>query len=229
MTLILAIQAADGIVVASDAQVTAGMVRSTGQKIKKLDDSCLWGASGELALIQRVEEGMDSAPRDQSLRDVRDGLAAVVRDCVDALLRVDFRTRFFQGNPAELLELHSGDFVFAQYRNGIPRILHISVDGTPEWVDRCFATGTGSLFAYALLQRYQRIMPTIGVQQASLLAFRVIQEAIEVGAYGIGPPIDVWHITDQGAHQLLETEIAGLADAYQSLREEEIDLFLQQN
>jgi proteasome beta subunit len=227
MTLILAIQAANGIVMASDAQVTAGMVKSTTQKIKKFNNFCLWGAAGELALIQRVEEGMDGAPKEQPLRNLRDGLAAVVRDSVDALLRVDFRTKFFQGNPAELLKLHSGDFVFAQYLNNAPTILHISVDGTPEWVDKCFATGNGDLFAYALLQRYQSIIPAIHAQQASVLAFRVIQEAIEVGAYGTGPPIDVWQITDQGSQQLAEAEVAGLADAHQSLRQEEIELFMQ--
>lgn len=56
MTLIVVIPAVDGLLMGSDTQITTGMVRTTGPKIRQLNDHCIWSASGELALIQRVEE-----------------------------------------------------------------------------------------------------------------------------------------------------------------------------
>lgn len=223
MTLILVIPAKDGIVMASDGQVTAGEVRWPNRKINKLNDFCLWSASGELALIQRVKEGIDSQPHQQSLQILRDRLAELVRQSVTMLLQLDFRTPFFQGNHEALLRLHPGDFVFAEYRSS-PYILHITSYGTPEWINVPFASGSGAPFAYALLQKYQGM--SLEVSQASLLAFKVLEEAIEVGAYGLGPPIDVWQITQQGIKNLPENEIAALKDTSCVLREAEIQLFL---
>jgi len=38
MTIILAIPTKDGLVIASDGQITSGIVRTSGKKIKKLND-----------------------------------------------------------------------------------------------------------------------------------------------------------------------------------------------
>ncbi|MCL0102626.1 hypothetical protein M1N93_01535 [Dehalococcoidia bacterium] len=224
MTLILVIPAADGMVMASDGQVTSGMVRWPAKKIKQLNPCCLWSASGELALIQRVEEGIAASPREQPLQNLRDHLAGIVKQSVTTLLELDFRTPFCQGNSGSLLQLHPGDFIFAEHSNS-SSILHITANGTPEWIDKPFATGSGDLFAYALLQRYQGM--THDISGASLLAYKVIEEAIEVGAYGLGPPIDVWQITQQGIKNLPDAEIAALEDASRTLREAEIQLLMQ--
>lgn len=219
MTLILAIPASDGIILASDGQVTTGAVRQHGRKILKLNEHCVWGGSGEVALIQRVQEGIGTA--NQPLEQLRDHLANAIKQCVTGLLNLDFRTPFCQGNPEALLSLHPGDFVFAEHRSEA-RILHITSYGTPEWIDRPFATGTGAVFAYALLAKYQGV--SLNVQQASLLAFKVVEEAIEVGAYGLGPPIEIWRLSPTGVERLDEARIAGLADAARQLREAEVRL-----
>lgn len=219
MTLILAIPAAEGIVLASDGQVTSGEVRASGHKIFRLNQHCAWGGSGEVAFVQRVQEGIGTA--DQPLEQLRDHLASTIKQCVTGLLNLDFRTPFFQGNPAALLSLHPGDFVFVEYRQQ-PRILHITSYGTPEWIERPFATGSGAVFAYALLRKYQDVQ--VNVEQASLLAFKVVEEAIEVGAYGLGPPIEVWQVLPSDVRPLDESKIAALNDAAGQLRESEIQL-----
>jgi proteasome beta subunit len=57
-------------------------------------------------------------------------------------------------------------------------------NGTAEWVDGRFtASGNGAPFAHALL------WPS---------TYKVIDEAIEVGAYGLGHPIDLWQLTASG-------------------------------
>jgi proteasome beta subunit len=222
VTLILAIPATDGVVIASDGQVTAGEVRWTSEKIRPLGQRTVWSASGELALIQRVDEAIAGLPRETSLQELRDSLARAINQSVNALLQLDFRTGFFQTNPDQLLNLHPGDFVFIEFAS-TARILHISVNGTPEWFDKPFASGVGAPFAYALLQRYQGV--PMDVSLASLLAVKVLEEAIEVGSYGLGPPLYVWQVTGNGTKRLGEEEIAALQDASKTLRGAEVELF----
>jgi proteasome beta subunit len=224
MTLILAISTNEGIIMASDGQVTAGLIRSTSAKIFRLNSRCLWAASGELALIQRVEERLRNLPENESLSQLRDRIGELVKQCLTELLRLDFRTQFLPQHPDHLLQLHPGDFVFAEALPA-PCVLHILANGTPEWIiNRPFATGSGDLFAYALLQKYRG--EQLSLDKASLLAYKVIEEAISVGAYGLGPPIDVWKITNNGLHQMEEAEKAGLEDASRTLREAEVQLLL---
>ena len=223
MTLILALPTYDGIVMASDSQVTAGMVRATDQKILRLNESCLWAASGELALIQRVEERLNMLPRSSSLQQLKDQICEIVNQCVTELLQLDFRTRFLPQDPNVLLQLHPGDFVFAEFRDKSPFILHILNNGTPEWIkNRPFASGSGHMFAYALLQKYQGL--ELDMDRGAILTYKVLEEAIAVGAYGLGAPIDIWKISESGVKQLSDSEKAALEDASRALRQAEIEL-----
>jgi proteasome beta subunit len=224
MTLILVLPTPDGIVMASDGQLTAGMVRATGQKIMALNGRCLWAASGELALIQRVGERLKILPPNDSLQQLRDQICGIVKQCVTELLQLDFRTGLLSPDPNLLLQLHPGDFVFAECMPA-PAVLHVVVNGTPEWItNRPFASGSGEMFAYALLQKYQGL--DLDMEKGALLAYKVLEEAIAVGAYGLGPPIDIWKISNSGVKQLNESEKAALEDASRTLRQYEIELLI---
>jgi|UniRef100_A0A7C5AK63 20S proteasome alpha/beta subunit len=224
MTLIVAIPATDGVVLASDGQITTGLVRAPGKKIHRLGDNMAWAASGELALIQRVAERLGSLSLARSLPQLRDELGQVVKQCITELINLDFRASFFAQDPETLLKLHPGDFVFAEFDRK-PRILHITVDGVPEWIEGPFASGSGDLFAYALLRKYQG--RDLGLAKARILAYKVMEEAVSVDAYGLGPPIDLWEITAEGARNLTEGEITALMAAAQALRQREIMLLLE--
>ncbi|MCX5893333.1 MAG: hypothetical protein NTW80_10270 [Deltaproteobacteria bacterium] len=224
MTLILAIPATDGLIVASDSQITTGEVRTPGQKIHRLNDRCLWAGAGELALVQRVGEHFGALPQDAHLANLRDQLAAVIKQCVTELTQLDFRLQFLPPEPERLLQLHYADFLFVELGRE-PELLHISTLGSPEWFqDQPLVVGNGDLFAYALLQKYQG--RSLTSEKAAILAYKVIEEAIEVGAYGLGPPIDVWQITRAGVKQLAEAKLADLAVAAHELREREIQLLI---
>jgi len=225
LTLVLAIPAKEGIVFASDGQVTIGNVRTHGEKLYQLNKNCAWAGSGEVALIQRVREHITQLPP-SPLEEIRDTLAVEIRKSVVELLELDFRTNFFREAPGTLLDLHPADFVFVEHISQ-PRILHVTHSGTPEWWidDRPFATGNGDGFAYALLQKYQG--RPMELDQASVLAVKVIQEVIEVGAYGLGPPIALWKVTQNGIKAHSDSEIAALEDVAKSVREVEIDAVLK--
>ncbi|MCL0043672.1 hypothetical protein M1M96_01105 [Peptococcaceae bacterium] len=215
MTIILAIAARNGVIIASDGQITLGPTRTTGKKIKKLNEKCLWGASGELALIQRIEEGFDALTnKNQPLLKLRDILSQSIRQKAIEFLQL-------VGNRST-----SADFVFVEYHKE-PMILHIAFDGTAEKVEKCFASGTGDVFAYPLLRKYEDLMPNkIDVEKAAFLAYKTIAETIEVGSYGLGPPIDVWKATSDKVHNFTREQITGLEETYLSFRKEEIRLFL---
>jgi proteasome beta subunit len=221
VTLILAIPATDGVVFASDSQVTFGPVRSTTAKIQQLNPCTLWAGSGEIALIQRFGELLGTLPnRNQPLATIRDGLGHLVKNAVSAMLAVDFRTQFFSTNPDQLLGLHPGDFLFVEC-NQQPKILHLMANGTSEWITHgCTATGNGAMFAYALLTKYAGHALTR--ERAKLLAYKVIDEAIQVGSYGVGPPIDVWEVSATGCNRASDEEREALKDAAEAVRDQEV-------
>jgi len=229
MTLIVGLRAKNGVILASDGQVTDGYVRSTTTKVKQLNSCTLWSASGELALIQRVEEHIGALPdREQPLSNLRDSLAQAVRRAVEGLILLDFRTQFMGNRAADLLALHPGEFVFAEWRQtqagGKGRLLHIKANGTTEWIEeRPYAIGTGALFAYALLNKYEGV--DLDRSMAELLALKVVGEAINVGSWGLGPPIDIWRVSANGVARLDDAQIADLKYAADALREEELDIF----
>ena len=224
MTLVLAIAAVDGIVMASDGQITTGEVRTPGRKIHKLNERTVWAAAGELALIQRVEERIVTLTLDLPLASLRDQVGMLVKQCVTELVQLDFRTQFLPPDPDRLLQLHFADFVLAEFPRK-PEILHIAPHGAPEWIQgRPYVTGNGDLFAYALLKKYEG--RSLSLAQASTLAYKVMEETIEVGAYGLGPPIDVWQVSAPGVKNLSGEETAALAAAARALREREIQLLL---
>lgn len=125
-----------------------------------------------------------------------------------------------------MLQLHPGDFVFAEcpVQDQESRILHITISGTAEWITRhAFATGSGDLFAYALLGKYD--LSTLDIELAKVLALKVIEEAIQVGAYGLGPPVQMCEISENGVKRIPDAEIAALGDTARLFREKEQSLF----
>jgi proteasome beta subunit len=226
MTLILGLAAVDGIILASDGQLTTGEVRSPGKKIFSLSDKILWAGAGELSLIQRLQERLPVLPLDSPLSNLRDQIGELIKDCVLELLQLDFRSQFLTLDQDHLVQLHLADFIFAEFSKKA-ELLHINVYGSPEWMgERPFVAGNGDLFAYALLSKYQK--QRLKLNQASLLAYKVIEETIAVGAYGLGGPIDLWQITAAGVRNLAGAELKPLAGQAQRLRKLEIELLLDE-
>ena len=62
------------------------------------------------------------------------------------------------------------------------------------------------------------------LEQAKFLAYKVIEEAIQVGAYGLGPPIDIWWASKDGVKRATDEEVRALEDAARLLREREVEM-----
>ena len=62
-----------------------------------------------------------------------------------------------------------------------------------------------------------------------MLAYKVMEEAIEIGAYGLGPPIDIWEVGPNGVKQASEEEVIALKDTARLLREREVEMLTEPN
>ncbi len=172
-----------------------------------------------------MQERLAGLPLDTTLANLRDQIGEYIKDCVSELLKMDFRAQFLPADQDHLVQLHLADFIFAEFFSNKPELLHINVFGSPEWMtDRPFVAGNGDLFAYALLSKYQK--QCLRLKQASLLAYKVIDEAIAVGAYGLGGPIDLWQISAAGIKNLNASELKTLDGQAKRLRKLEIELLL---
>jgi 20S proteasome alpha/beta subunit len=215
MTLIIVIPSKDGVVMASDGQVTfllgGGEVKTRAKKIKKLNESCIWGAAGHLPLIQVVEGRIaELSDKERHLQDLRKSLCDTIVQCVKDL-------------PASS-EPYSGEFIFTEHQS-YAHILHISINGMSVMLENVpFVAGVGAPFAYALLQKYQDLIPEkIDNKLAAVLAYKIIAETIEVVS-GVGPPIDVWQLPPV---KNLTEELTGLEETYLGLKRAEIEMFLR--
>ena len=62
-------------------------------------------------------------------------------------------------------------------------------------------------------------------EQGCLVAYRVLRDAIDIDAFGLGDPIDLW-VAEQGdVRQKTQSEIFGLKDAYSAWIEAENQTF----
>jgi len=215
MTLIVHIPAKNGFVMASDGQATAGGLKISSKKIHKLNDNCVWGAAGDLPLIERVEESIEAlSTKETTLQILCPTLRGIIPVCVEEL------STGIQPSPP-----YSALFAFIEYRDH-PRILLIRENGDAVWQANVpLPIGSGAPFASALLRKYQSL-GRLDVQLASVLAYKIIAETIEV-VEGVGPPIDVWQLPP--VKNLTKEELTGLEETYLGLRKAEIERFLGGN
>jgi 20S proteasome alpha/beta subunit len=55
---------------------------------------------------------------------------------------------------------------------------------------RYTCSGIGDTFAYTLLRNYYS--GEMEIRKGKLVTYRVIRHAVDVGAYSLGEPVDVW-------------------------------------
>jgi len=222
VTLIVHIPAKNGLVMASDGQATTEMgIKIMYKKIHKLNDSCIWGMTGDTILQERVEECIATlTDKEKPIQDLCPTLRDIVTKCVEDLsvgIQTPSSSEEKKPQPPYL-----GLFAFIEYRD-YPRTLYIFADGTVRWQSTVpFAIGSGAPFALALLRKYQSI-GKLDLQLAGVLAYKIIAETIEV-IEGVGPPIDVWQLPP--VKNLTKEELTGLEETYLGLKNAEIEMFL---
>jgi len=235
MTLVIALNCKNGIIMASDGQTTIGSsggpVRVEAEKIFSVNKTTLFGASGTVGNIQKSIDII------RNIKDLEgDWNSAVMHNVKQQLFPIyhadlQRHVTFYKTiNPDQMPPPPIADVILTKVQENGDRIIwHIVPDCSDELLqDLGYAcTGNGDIFAHTLLKGYQ--IKDIDVEKGKLLAYNTIKLGIEVGAYGLGEPIYVWTIQKTEnkieVKKLPDVEMMALKDAWLSWREAQRELF----
>lgn len=224
MSLIITIPTSDGTVIATDSLSIIGQVRESGSKIRRLNSRIAWCGIGELAVVQRVTSALAAFQESsQSLRELAPVIGNIIKSTVKELLNVDFRTEIYINNLNAISQLHRGDFVFVEW-GPTPQILHINIYGSPVWIQESpFFIGSGDMFVGHNFQKYKGL--NLNLAAASIIGYRLAEEAIESQMFGLGGAVDIWQVSNAGPNQFPSTEVKNLQETVKAIRSHEIAVF----
>ncbi|MCV7279927.1 proteasome protein [Mycolicibacterium flavescens] len=213
MTVVLALRCADGIVVASDSQITDPVrgLSYPAQKLHPLGGRAAWGGSGSRAVLYDLER--------------------IFADEADAILEAPEVGHALQDRMLPVLKRHYANFITdvpetppgatpatyvlaAGYSDGEPFIVDVDPHGLIGHYEEIgfHAVGSGSPMAqqaHALLSHFR--MAERPVDYGMVAALRVL-DALDTSSPSVGGPMDLCRITPEGAQHLDDDEIAGLRD-----------------
>lgn len=230
MTLVVALRAADGVVLAADGQATSSGGVPTKTSTKKLDilhDRIAYGCAGPAGLRQRVrsklQEEITPEVCEQPFDDLRDKLHAVVNEV----------QKWADGSSVLKSPLHRGegvDVLFGGFTAGDPWIYEVTAGGIDQRHDLGEAIGAARHFAaYAIVSAEHYALPSRGLGQVRLLAYRAIDDAIRTDATELGHPVHVVQVTSEGAKRLDSDELSAVEGSVTVWQGHERDVFLKQN
>ena len=227
MTVVLALRCADGIVLASDSQITdpGRGVSYPAQKLHPLGDNAAWGGSGSRAVLYDIEQLLNAEP--DAVVEAQD-----VGRALQARVLPIFK-HHYENFIADVPETKPGatpaTYVLAAgYANGEPFIVDIDPHGLIGHHEETGfqAVGSGAPMAqqaYALLASFQTSKR--GVDYGVAAALRVL-DALDVSSPTVGGPMDICRITPDGAHHLSPNEIdqvRGQIAKWQELEQRAVD------
>lgn len=236
MTLVVSLNCKDGLVMGSDGQATVGSsggpIRQPIQKIFPIGKNILVSGSGYVGILQKYLDGINKFAEDLTRDGLTPELRVKIRKTVFDIMRdeVERHVTFYKplkdaGFP------HSSEPPFSELlfvcleNERTKKIWRIGPDAFDEFLEETGygCIGSGDIFAYTLLRNYE--VKELDVEKGKLIVYRVIKEAIKVGAYGLGEPIDIWTITANGINQLSNDEIMALDSTYGAWIKMEQELF----
>ena len=216
---------------ASDGQATGGSaggpIRMPIQKIFKINENVLFGAAGSIGVIQKCRdltssfsEKLEKNWNYEMMEELKRSLFNILKN------EIDRHRVFYKGTPHEdIAHAPVADILLCKFSDNQKIIWHIAPDCSDEKLDEIGygCSGNGDVFAHTLLKNY--LKEDIDIEKGKLIAFRVIKEAINIGAYGLGEPIDIWTITKEGTKRIKQEEVMALGDSYKSWVETEREVF----
>lgn len=208
MTVVLAIKCANGIVLASDSQITdpGRGLSYPAQKLHPLGGHAAWGGSGSRAVLYDIEQ--------------------IFHDEADAVVEAKNIGHALQAKVLPVLKHHYDGFipeVPGQEKAGTPATYVLAagyVDDEPFIIDidphgllghhevtGFQAIGSGAPMAqqaHALLAHFR--MTERDLDYGVVAALRVL-EALDASSPSVGGPMDICRLTPEGAHHLSPDEV----------------------
>ena len=219
MTLVLALRCGAGIVLASDGQATAEAAgQPTRRPVRKLFDlggRIAWGAAGSIGLQQTLGEAL--AEREHELVRGADA-GGLRRELTELVIPIQQRAlKDFVAHPGS--QPPDLACIFCWREGDAARILSIPRTGSDHQLHESHsAVGTGDIFAdFAMASIAPLDTGRLTLEQAKMVAFKAVSDAIDVAAVYLGPPIQMYVITGEGARAVPASELdGGLADSVEA-------------
>lgn len=236
MTLVIALACKNGITMASDGQATivssGGPVKTQTEKIFKINQNTLFGASGDVGAIQKSYELIKNIKELE--KDLTTSIKIVIKEKLSELYKKEIEpiVRFHQslGIPPQQIRPPIADIIIAKFFEDNRKIIwHITPDCRDESLEDLGygCTGNGDIFAHTLLKEFD--IKSMEIEEGKLIAYNTIKLGIEVGAYGLGEPIYIWTLVKEKngieIKKLSEEEIMALNDTWLSWKETQRELF----
>jgi 20S proteasome alpha/beta subunit len=208
MTVVLAIKCANGIVLASDSQITdpGRGLSYPAQKLHPLGGHAAWGGSGSRAVLYDIEQIFhDEADAVVEAKNIGHALQAkvlpVLKHHYDGFIP-EVPGQEKAGTPATYL-------LAAGYVDDEPFIIDLDPNGLlgHHEVTGFQAIGSGAPMAqqaHALLAHFR--MTERDLDYGVVAALRVL-EALDASSPSVGGPMDICRLTPEGAHHLTPDEV----------------------
>jgi proteasome beta subunit len=208
MTVVLALRCADGIVMASDSQITdpARGLSYPAQKLHALGTHAAWGGSGSRAALYDIEQIFnDEAEAVVEAKNIGHALQSRVLP----VLKHHYDT-FIPEVPGQEKAGTPATYVLAAgYAGDVPFIVDLDPNGLVGHHEETGfqAIGSGAPMAqqaHALLSHFQ--MTEREVDYGVVAALRVL-DALDASSPSVGGPMDICRITPDGAKHLTPEEV----------------------
>lgn len=209
MTLIIALRCTDGVIMASDSQSTeeAGNIGYPVPKIFELIPRAVWGGSGSGQIIRELRQQFDSV-RDQL--EASPAIAQSLVSVVKPVLQAHYNN--FIPNVPGLAPGSPATGVLAAGYSKDSGAWIVEVDPRCQYTHYdelgFHAIGSAAGFAQlanALMAHFEpKNRP---LSHGMLVAYRVMDAAIETSGFGVGPPIQMWVVDAKGARELAKEEL----------------------
>jgi proteasome beta subunit len=213
VTVVLAIRCADGVVIASDSQITdpdRGL-SFPAQKLHRFGDHAAWGGSGSRGVLTDVERALTSSA-EQLL--AAEEVSHALQEVVVPILRRHYDW-FVEEVPGETTSATPSAYLLAAgYSRGEPFVVEINPQGmVSRYEDIGFhAIGSGAPMAQQAGALLAHVRVTDRPVDAGVLAAVRVIEALSTTSPSVGLEIDVARITPDGAHHLSEEELDGVRE-----------------
>jgi 20S proteasome alpha/beta subunit len=224
VTVVLAVRCSEGVVLASDGQVTADAAgqptKAPARKLFDVGGRLAWGAAGSAGLQQTLRAELAGLNGQASgAEQLRQRLASIVIPIQQQGL-----ARYVPHPGTEPPDLA---VIFCWCDGDGPCILEIPRTGSDhQFHDRFSAIGSGDIFArFAMASVAHLNTRDLTLEQAKMVAFKAIADAIEVAAVFLGPPIQLYVVGEGGTRPVAADEVEnGLADSVDAWKERQREM-----
>lgn len=228
MTIVIALSCKNGVVMASDSQAsdTAIGVRFPTTKVFKLTSRAVWGGTGDSQTISEIDAAFQqSKARLNGAQDIAPEMVNAMRPVLkrhyDTVLQAPNWQQMQPATAALACGYHktNGSWIVevdpnCQYTHYDKRGFH--------------AVGSAAGFALlggALLAHFRPAEKTL--EHGKLIAYRVINAAIDTSAFGVGHPIQMWYVDETGIHQVSDDDLKVIRDSVGAWQDQEEELLEQ--